>query len=133
MARSPRACAASGALPVLIFVLLGVKLSFGQFADEPPGECPLLGLVGYTIIASKSIEGYRGPGREKDDSFEGCDDDRIIIFTDGTALRCAAYGHQYAYRPTAIIFGRRMEFHGRSLTLLKMLVEDAVYDMSALR
>jgi hypothetical protein len=108
-------------------LLFAASAALADCGDE------LEGLVGYTIIASKTIEGYRGPGREKDDSFEGCDYDRIIIFDDGTGLRCTSYGYQYAYRPTAIIFGKRMEFQGRSVTVLKMLVEDEVYDMSALR
>ena len=52
-------------------------------------------------------------------------------FTDGTSLRCAEYGYQYAYMPDAVVLARGTSVGSRSVTLLKMLVEDEVYDMHA--
>jgi hypothetical protein len=97
-------------------------------------EDVLENLVSYTIIASKTIDGWRDKSGADDEdgdhtSFEGCDYDRVIKFTDGTTLRCAEYGYMYAYRPTAVIFAKKIESPGRSLTVFKMLVEDTVYDM----
>jgi hypothetical protein len=86
------------------------------------------------IIASKTIDGWYSTSRDDDEdgdhsSFEGCSYDRVIKFSDGTRLRCAEYGYQYAYRPTAIIFAKKLEYGGRSVVDFKMLVEDTVYDM----
>ena len=78
-------------------------------------------LVGYTIIASKTVAGYQDKNGEKDDSFEGCDYDRVIIFDDNKILTCAGYGYQYAYRPTAIVLSNGSSF--------KMIVGNDIYDM----
>ena len=42
-------------------------------------ECELDDVVGYTLIAAKTIDGYIEKGQRKD-GFEGCDYDRIIVF-----------------------------------------------------
>ncbi|HAT9716230.1 TPA: hypothetical protein ACK8SK_002611 [Legionella pneumophila] len=90
----------------LAFVLLfATPIAFADLTDE------LEGLVGYTIVASKTISG----------DFEGCDYDKAIVFDDNTMLRCASYGYQYSYRPTAIILSNGANF--------KMIVEDELYDM----
>lgn len=68
--------------------------------------------VGYKIIAKKTVIG----------EFEGCDFDKKIIFDDRTVLKCATYGYQYSYRPTAIIL-----FNGSNI---KMIIDDEAYDMS---
>ncbi len=78
-------------------------------------------LIGYTIIASKTVFGYLDNNSKKDDSFEGCNYDRVIIFDDNKTLTCAEYGYQYAYRPTAIIISNGSSF--------KMIVGNDVYDM----
>jgi hypothetical protein len=87
-------------------------------------------LVGYTVIASKTIDSFADRGKEKKDGFEGCDYDRVIIFTDGTAVTCRTYSYTYSYRPTAIILGQQVTYQGKQLTLLKMVVGDTVYDMA---
>lgn len=101
-------------IALTIFLLLPHSV-YADAADE------LKDLVGYTIIANKTIVGYQDKDGKKKDSFEGCDYDRIIIFDDNKILNCAEYGYQYAYRPTAIIFSNGSSF--------KMLVEDEMYDM----
>lgn len=87
------------------------------------------GLVGYTVLGVKTIEGWRDDEESDDSSFEGCEHGRLIIFTDGTYLTCAEYGYQYAYRPQAVIFGRSFTHEGQTLTNFKMLVDDRIYNM----
>jgi hypothetical protein len=90
--------------------------AFANLADE------LSNLVGYTIVDSKTISGWYAEGTKgKGEGFEGCDYDRVIVFSDNKTLKCAGYGYQYAYRPTAIILFDGLNF--------KMLVEDELYDM----
>jgi hypothetical protein len=85
-------------------------------------------LIGYTIVESKTIESWYEDD-EKDDSFEGCSHDRVIVFTDNTTLTCTEYGYQYAYRPTAIILAKEISYQGKSSYDFKMVVEDEIYDM----
>ena len=86
--------------------------------------------VGYTVIASKTIDSFADRGKEKKDGFEGCDHDRVIIFTDGTAVTCRTYSYTYSYRPTAVILGQQVNYQGKQLTLLKMVVGDTAYDIT---
>lgn len=79
--------------------------------------------VGYTIIASKTIDKWIDPGKKKSGtSFEGCDYDRVIVFTDGTAVRCRTYSYSYSYRPNAILL-----YDG---TRLVMIVNDNEYSVA---
>lgn len=107
-------CAASLSLP---------GLAMADLADE------LEDLVGYVIVASKTIEGWR-EDRKSEDGFSGCSHGRVIVFTDGTALTCNTYSYSYAYRPTAVILAKQFKFQGREMYDFKMVVEDEVYDMS---
>jgi hypothetical protein len=66
----------------------------------PAAACRLDSMVGWTLIARKTIDGRIDKGIKKDD-FEGCDYDRIIVFEDNTGVRCTSYSYSYAYRPTA--------------------------------
>jgi len=87
-------------------------------------ECDLGEVVGWTLIAEKTVEGYVEDGK-KEDSYEGCDYDRVLIFTDDTAVRCAEYHYSYAYRPEAYIFSDG--------TLLKACIDDDMIDLRRLR
>lgn len=78
--------------------------------------------VGYTIVASKRIEGWvSSDGKKREDGFSGCEYDRAIIFTDGTYLKCQGYGYQYAYGARALILSNGSSF--------VMIVQDRVYRM----
>ena len=86
--------------------------------------------VGYTLVAQKTIvrflEDDPGRGRSlRQDGFEGCNFNRIIVFEDNTGVRCTGYGYQYAYRPTAQLFV--------SANSIKMCVEGTVYEMTSIR
>lgn len=87
-------------------------------------------LVGYVIVAAKTVEGWRD-GRKRGDDFEGCEHGRVIVFTDGTALTCNTYSYSYSYRPTAVILAKQFKYQGREVYDFKMVVEDEVYDMSS--
>lgn len=108
---------------IAVFIAaLAALPAYADLADE------LDDLVGYTIIASKTIDHWYDDD-EKDDAFNGCSHGRVIVFSDGTALTCAEYGYQYAYRPTAIILAKEITNGGKSFYDFKMIVEDEVYDM----
>jgi hypothetical protein len=92
-------------------------------AQASISEHDLRGLIGYTLVTSKTVKGYV-KGAKIEESFEGCDYDRVIAFTDGTGLRCQSYSYSYAYRPEAFIFTR-----GSSI---KMIVDGEVYEMTSL-
>jgi hypothetical protein len=86
-------------------------------------ECRLDDLIGYTIIAKKTIIGRVDKDGRHDD-FQGCDYGRIIIFDDNTGVACQEYGYEYAYRPDAYIMAR-----GGSI---KMCVEGDMYHVGSL-
>ena len=115
------------AIPSLV-LLLSLVPWLNVYASDLASE--LEHLIGYTVLASKTIEGWYDDNEVKKGSFEGCRHGRVIVFTDRTKLTCAEYGYMYSYRPTAIILGKRIEFGGRSFTDFKMVVEDEVYDMN---
>lgn len=106
-------------------IVLGALASLCAFSTAALGDCDLDDLVGYTLIASKTIDGYIEHGKRNDD-FEGCDFDRIIVFDDNTGVRCTGYNYSYSYRPTAYIFSQ-----GRGS--MKMCVEDELYDIAPIR
>lgn len=109
----------------LIFVILSVFAIRPAHADL---NNELKDLVGYTIIASKTIDRWYD-GDKQNNSFNGCSHGRVIVFTDNTTLTCAEYGYQYAYRPTAIILVKEFSYKGKSFYDYKMVVENEVYDM----
>lgn len=73
-------------------------------------------LIGYSVIASKTVDG----------DFEGCDYDKVIVFTDGTALSCDEYSYTYTYRPKVIILAKDRQN-------IRMVVGDKVFRMKSLR
>lgn len=103
---------------IIIFLPLFLFLSsaFSSTADD------LSGYVGWTIMANKTIEGWYDKGGKHGDDFEGCDYDRVIIFSDNTVLKCAGYSYQYSYRPKAIILVKGYQFI--------MIVGNDVYRMN---
>lgn len=82
----------------------------------------LSNLVGYTIVASKTITGWYKANGKKHDSFEGCDYGRVIIFDDNTTLTCNGYNYQYEDQPTAVILSNNLS--------IRMVVGNHIYHMS---
>ena len=103
-----------------------VLIAMGILSMASPAwaECDLDEVVGYTLIASKTIEGRIDNGKREDD-FEGCDFDRIIVFSDNTGVRCTSYDYSYSYRPDAYIFS-----DGNSM---KMCVDGDFYEVGPVR
>ena len=105
-----------GRVTALLCLLVIADSAVAELADD------LADLEGYTIILSTKIEKWIDKDGEKSgDSFEGCDFDRIIIFSNDKMLICRTYDYTYAYRPTAVILSNGSSF--------KMIVRDRVYDM----
>tara|TARA_R110000868_G_scaffold407650_2_gene689296 strand:- start:1531 stop:1854 length:324 start_codon:yes stop_codon:yes gene_type:complete len=103
------------------YLLLAYLLATSITANASLGN-DLSGLVGYTIIASKTITGwYDNDNDKKSDSFEGCSFSRVIVFDNSQTLTCNEYNYEYSYRPTAIILSNGSSF--------KMIVGDHVYNM----
>lgn len=108
----------------VVMAALHLATAHADLADE------LADLVGYTIVATKTIEGWK-EARKSGDDFEGCEFDRVILFTDGTALVCREYSYSYSFMPTAVILAKQITYQGRSFYDFKMVVDDEVYDMGA--
>jgi len=85
-------------------------------------------LIGYTILDTKTIEGWQDD-EGRGDEFEGCEYGREIIFLNNESLTCSGYGYEYAYRPRAVIIGKELSHKGKTYYDYKMIVGDNVYDM----
>jgi hypothetical protein len=79
--------------------------------------------VGFKIVAVKTIEKSVSTkdGSSKEE-FEGCDFDRVIVFTDNTFVKCNSYRYHYAYRPEAVILTDGFRW--------VMIVDDDEYDVN---
>lgn len=110
-------------------IIIGILLSVIPTMSYANCESSLERYIGWTIIDSKTIDGYRKENGAKEDSFEGCDYGRIIFFRDGTSVTCNSYSYQYAYAPTAILLGKLVNYKGKTFTMLKMIVEGDEYDL----
>lgn len=78
-------------------------------------------LVGYTLIAEKTVVGRIDDG-EYEDGYEGCDYGRVLVFDDKTGVECSDYNYNYAYRPDAYIFRRGASY--------KIVIEDELMDIN---
>ena len=84
--------------------------------------CDLSRVIGYTLVAQKTIEAYVESGK-RTRGFVGCAPERVLIFTDNTALRCQSRGVQVMTLPHAWLFARTQ-------TDIKLCVGDDMYDMA---
>ena len=114
--------------PIVLLAITILTLGFtspasADFADK------LGKLLGYVIVDSKTIKGWYDDSEKEEGAFKGCKHGRVIVFTDNKVLTCAAYGYQYAYRPTAVILAKSMTYQGKTFYEFKMVVEDEIYDM----
>ena len=106
-------------LPARPLVLLAFSALLADQNSATNCASPLRQMVGWTVLKVATVNG----------TFEGCDYNRLIELDDGTILRCNSYGYQYAYMPDAILFGKSVNLNGQSVFILRLLVEDEVYDM----
>jgi len=90
-----------------------VATSTLAFSAEAAVSCEIdfSSYVGWTIVYSGKVTGYVDENGEKQDDFEGCDFDRVLIIDYTKSVTCAGYGYSYAYNPDIVIFsdGSSME------------------------
>jgi hypothetical protein len=87
------------------------------------GRCDLNTLVGYQLILAKPIESYVEGGTRKK-GYEGCQPDRVLVFTDNTGVRCKQIVRQSLNSlPTGYLFARG------NLGDLKLCVEGELFDV----
>jgi hypothetical protein len=108
-------------LPALGAVALGVS-ALGVSARPAQAECDLGRVVGYQLVLAKVIEGYIEGGK-RFKGFSGCNLDRVLVFTDGTGVRCKEVDAATANLPTAYLFAK-------SQNDMKLCVGDAMYDVA---
>jgi hypothetical protein len=104
------------AFPVLLAALVSMPFHTVDRCDRA-----LRRLEGWTISSATSISG----------AFEGCDFGKIIKFADGTSLKCSTYSYSYSYAPDVIIFRKSTSIEGKDYSMVKMMVDGEVYDMSS--
>jgi hypothetical protein len=91
---------------------------------QADGRCDLNGLVGYQIIMAKPIAAYIQNGVRKK-GYEGCEADRVLVFSDNTGVRCKELSrHRAEDLPTGYLFARN------NLGDLKLCVEGDLFDVS---
>lgn len=68
---------------------LGAALALLSVTARPAlaDGCDLSRLVGYTLAFDKIIDSYIEEGKRVP-GFDGCNRDRVIVFTDGSGVRC---------------------------------------------
>ena len=98
--------------------------AFSILSSAPAQACDLDRLIGWTLIAKKTVVAYVEDG-EKEDGYKGCSYRRILVFSDGTGVSCATYSYDYAYRPDAYIFTDGVS--------LKMCIDGDIVDARLLR
>ncbi len=105
-------------LPALALVMM----SGGPVLAD--GRCDLNGMLGYQIVAAKPIDGYiQGSIRHK--GYEGCEEDRVLVFADNTGVRCKSLVRQKVEGlPTGYLFARG------NLGDMKLCVEGEMFDVS---
>lgn len=101
------------ATSLILPVLLPLRVS---------AACDLSQVVGYTLVQERTIEGYIENGLRQR-GFNGCQPDRVLVFTDRTGLRCRSQGVQALDVPKAYIFAR-------SQTDIKLCVGNDIYEMA---
>jgi len=101
--------------------MTGTRLASAPSWTQAIDASDFNGLEGWTVSAVTTVS---------DDEYEGCDFDKRIHFENGWTLRCSTYSYNYAYRPEAVIFTKLVEFGGRSVWMVKALIEDEIYDMA---
>jgi hypothetical protein len=104
---------------------LVVATLLAAFGTSPAfGSCTLDRVIGYTLVARKTIAGLIENGVRKDD-FEGCAYDRISVFDDNTRVMCTIYSYSYSYRPTVYLFANGGNF--------EVCIESEFYDSAPIR
>lgn len=107
--------------PILAAVLAGV-LAIAAPASAARAGCDLSRVVGYTLVLSKVVDSYIEDGKRVK-GFTGCNLDRVLVFTDDTAVRCKETDVQQASLPRAYLFARGPND-------MKLCVGEDIYDVA---
>jgi hypothetical protein len=102
------------------FVVAGVVL--GTAGRPAMAECALSALVGYTLVFSKTIDGYIQDGK-RFRGFQGCTRDRVLAFDDATGVRCKETFLQTGNFPRAFLFARNAND-------MKLCVDGSLYEVA---
>lgn len=105
--------------------LLSISLCASIISTTAMAECDLGELIGYTLIASKTVVATIKEGGQRVDQFDGYNFGWIVVFEDNTGVACTGYNYHYAYRPKAYIFG-----YGTSLM---MCLDSNLYQVARLQ
>jgi hypothetical protein len=102
--------------------LLAAALLLGLGQRSALAGCDLGQVVGYQLVAAKVIEAYIQDGKRVP-GFSGCNRERVLVFTDGTGVRCKDVDSASGHLPTAYLFAR-------SENDMKLCVGDALYEVA---
>jgi hypothetical protein len=107
---------------LVVFVALVSLLTSGLARAD--GRCDLNTLIGYQLLFGKPIDGYIQGGQMKK-GYEGCELDRVLVFSDHTGVRCKDVTLQHIDDlPVGYLFARE------NLGDMKLCVEGQLFDVS---
>lgn len=80
---------------------------------------------GYTVIACTHAAG----------ELEGADFDKLVKLDNSMVFEFQTYSYFYEYHPAVLVFGKTVQYQGKSLTLYKLLIadEDELFDVNRVR
>ena len=108
--------------PVLAALAAIGALAWGGSAAQADGRCDLNNAIGFQILFAKPIDSYVQNGIRKK-GYEGCEPDRVLVFTDNTGVRCRGVAIQHlGPLPTAYLFANNK---GE----MKLCVEGELFDV----
>ena len=84
--------------------------------------CDLSRLVGYTLVFSTVIDSYIEEGKHHQ-GFDGCNRDRVLVFADGSGVRCVDAFLHHDDRPHGFLFAR-------SNSDMMLCVDDDLYKVA---
>ena len=87
------------------------------------GKCDLNTVVGYHVLFAKPIQSFIQNSIRKQ-GYEGCEPDRVLVFSDGTGVRCSGLIRQPRRElPTAYLFAK-------SMSDMKLCVDGELFDVA---
>ena len=112
---------ATQALGICMLLWSATTRSFSH--DEMEWWSEFRGMEGWAIAAVTQVDG----------SFSGCEYNRAIAFINGMVFKCSEYKRDFSlssFSPGAVIFVNAMEYEGREVYEIKVLIGGHVYDMA---
>jgi len=107
---------------LLVARLFVASLLFGVSSHGALAGCDLGQVVGYNLVFGKTIQAYLEDGKRVQ-GFTGCTRDRVLVFTDGTGVRCKDVFVHEARLPKAYLFAKNRND-------MKLCIGDDMYDVA---